>query len=124
MKKLFSIFVGLSLLLISGIALADEVAQPDFTVSVLSLLEAVKGKASIVVILVAVFQLLKTAPVVGILGKVSGKYMQVIIAVTTVGGFIVDSMARGTSLVTAAVEGLFTSGGAMLLYSAIKSIKS
>lgn len=123
MKKVMSVLFGLSLMF-PLIALANEATQPDFAMTIMSLMDAIQGKASIAVILVAVFQLLRTAPVVGILSKVSGRYLQVVIAASTALGFVAQAWATSGNLGAAAVEGLFTAGGAMLIYTAIRSIKS
>lgn len=123
MNKLKSVLFGL-FLMFPLIAFAAEVVEPDFTASIMQLLGAIQGKASVAVILVAVFQLLRTAPVVGILGKFSGKYLQAIIAGVTALGYVAQAWATSGNLGAAAVEGLFTAGGAMLIYQAIRSIKS
>lgn len=102
---------------------ADGAAAPDLTAVILSLLNAIKDKAPVAVILVCVFQLLRTAPVLGILGKLSGKYLQLAIAIITALGYVAEAWARGMSLGAAAIEGLFTAGGAMLIYTAIRSIE-
>lgn len=124
MKKYLSYlavpFVGLYALT----AFASGEVQPDLTLTLLSLLEAIKGNGGVAVILVAVFQLLRTAPVLGILGKFSGKYLQLIIAAATALGYVAKAAAEGKSWGMAAVEGLFTAGGAMLIYTAIREIKS
>jgi len=122
MKKLMFMFVGMTFLF-PFMAFAADAVQPDFTGSILALLDTIKGKAPIALILVAVFQLLRTAPVVGILGKFSGTYLQVIIAASTALGFVAQAWAASGNIVTAAIEGLFTAGGAMLIYTAIRDIK-
>lgn len=115
-------FLALAILVVPFVAFAADAAQPDLTATILSLLDAVKGKAPVAVILVCVFQLLRTAPVVGILGKLSGRYLQLAIAVITALGYVADAWVKSGNLFSAAVEGLFTAGGAMLIYTAFRSI--
>jgi hypothetical protein len=123
MKNL-SIFICLFVFLFAGVVFADGAMEaPDFTSSLLQVLDLVKEKAAIIPLLVAVFQLLKTAPVTSIIGKLSGKYQQLIVAIVTTGGYVVHALASGQSTFSAVVEGLLTSGGAMLMYDAFRSIK-
>jgi hypothetical protein len=69
-----------------------------------------------------VFQILRTHEVFGILGKLglSGKGMQVAVAIITAIGFCADAYARGGNIMQALIEGLFVSGGAMLIFDALK----
>jgi len=118
------LFTALASMLFLTSAFAADSAAPDFSLTIIALMEAIKNHGSVAVILVAVFQLLRTAPVVGVLGSVTGKYLQVIIAVSTALGYIAVAAAQGKSWGVAAIDGLFTAGGAMLIYDAIRSIKS
>lgn len=115
---------ALPLLVLFFPLLAFAADAPDFAGSILAIWTAIQSHAGTALILVPVFQFLRTNEVVGILSKISGKYLQVVIAVLTVLGFVVDAWAKGQGLGAAAIAGLFTSGGAMLIFEAIKSIKS
>ena len=43
---------------------------------------------------------------------------------TEAGGFIVDAWSKGGSFLSAIVAGLFTAGGSMVIYDAIRNMKS
>lgn len=105
-------------------ALADS--APAITDSLLSLFSAVQSHATAAVVLMFVFQVLRTNEVIGILGKIGlqGKSLQVVIAVITALGYVFNAYAKGENLLQAAVEGLFTSGGAMLIFDSLKGIQA
>ena len=112
--------------LVSIPALADGAQPPALTDSILALFNAIKDHAAAAVILYAVFQVLKTNETIGILGKLGlqGKGMQIAVAVITALGYVFNAYIKEGSTANwfqAAVEGLFTSGGAMLIYSAISA---
>lgn len=102
--------------------LAYAADAPALSDSIMALFLAVKDKASTALILVAVFQVLKTNEALGVLGKIglSGNTLRIVIALITVGGYVVEAYSRSGNLGAAAIEGLFTSGGAMLLFQAFK----
>lgn len=104
------------------IALAAE-PVPSLSQSLMALLGAIKDHAVAAVVIMHVFQILRSNEAIGILGKLglSGKTLQVAIAVLTALGYVAEAYARGGNLVSAAIEGLFTSGGAMLIYDAVKN---
>lgn len=104
------------------LAFAADAPVPDFTASLLAIWNGIQTHAPVAVILVPVFQLLRTNQLVGILGKVSGKYLPVVIAVFVSAGYVLDAHLKGEPIFTALVTGLFTAGGAMKIYDAIRSI--
>lgn len=116
----FVIFYGAS-------AMADgasvTVTAPAIGDALSNLFAAIKDHGSVAVLIMAVVQVLKTNEVIGILGKVSSKFLPVIIAVLTTVGYIVGAVIAGKSWFQGAIEGLVTSGGAMLIYEAIRQIK-
>lgn len=130
-NKLKSFFTFKSLIiplilmaLIPVAAFADApVAPVDFAAVVMALWQAIQNHASTALLLVPVFQLLRTSEVAPLLGWFSGKYLQVVIAIITAIGFVINAWATGQALGQAAITGLFTSGGAMLIYDAIRSIQ-
>lgn len=99
-------------------AMADGTAPPAITDSLLALFNAIQTHATAAVVLMFVFQVLRTNEFVGILGKIGlkGKGLQMVIAVVTALGYIFNAYAKGENLLQAAMEGLFTSGGAMLIF--------
>ncbi len=105
-------------------AFADGTAPPAITDSLLALFNAIQGHATAAVVLMFVFQVLRTNEVIGILGKIglAGKSLQVVVAIITALGYVFNAYATGGNLLQAAVEGLFTSGGAMLVYDAMAGI--
>lgn len=110
-------FVGLFML-------ANAADEPvDLASAVLALFGAIKEKAVFAVVLMHVFKVLRTNESIGILGKIglSGTGMRVAVAVLTVGGYVLNSYLINGNLGQAAIEGLFTSGGAMLLYDAFRA---
>jgi hypothetical protein len=124
MKKSSLFFFGLFSCLFVGFSAlgADAGVVPSFAESVGALIGSITSKAPFAVVLVAVFQFLRTNEMIGILGKLAGKYLQVAIAALTALGFVAAAWARGESLGAAAIEGLFSAGGAMLIYDAIRNI--
>ena len=123
--KLTSMFVFLiGMFMVAGYAFADTVAvaAPDLTASLLALWSAIQNHSATALILVPVFQILKSNQVVGLLSHLSGKGFQIAVALITSLGFVVNAWASGQSLGQAAVTGLFTAGGAMLMYDAIRGI--
>lgn len=95
---------------------------PDLGASLLALWQAIQNHAGTALILVPVFQILKSNPVMGLLGGLGGKGMQIAVALITTGGFVINAWATGQSLGMAAVTGLFTAGGCMLIYDAFAGI--
>jgi hypothetical protein len=106
-----------------AVAHADGVSPPDLVGSLTGLFNAIKDHAAAAVIIYAAFQVLKTNEVIGILGKLGlqGKGMQITVAALTAAGYVLDAYLKDGNLFQAAIEGLFTSGGAMLVYSAISA---
>lgn len=124
--KFFATF-GLPLFLVMLFplyALAADPAAPSLVPAIMALWAAIQAHAQTSVTLVPIFQILRSSEVIGILSKFSGRYLQAVIACLTAGGFIVDAWAKGGSLAEALVTGLLTSGGAMLIFDAFRSIKS
>lgn len=131
MKKYFSLksLLTFALAIVAFVVLTSYQAfaagadsAPDLTASLLALWQGVQNHASTALILVPVFQILRTHEVLGLLGHLSSKGMQIAVALITTGGFVVDALAKGQPLLQAAVTGLITSGGAMMIYDAIKGI--
>lgn len=122
MRNLYVVLIGMFTFV--GLSLADSGTAPDLTATLLSLWQAIQTHAGTALILVPIFQILRTHEVLGILGKIGlqGKGLSIAIAVITTLGFIADALATGKSIGVAAVAGLFTSGGAMLIYNAIRGI--
>lgn len=117
-------FAFLMILAIAGqgmLAMAEE-PLPTLGASLMALFTAIQGKAVTAVILVHVFQILRSNEAIGVLGKLGlkGNGMRVAVAVLTTLGFVASAWATGMPLGQAAIEGLFTSGGAMLLFQAFK----
>lgn len=113
------VFTGLSHMI--PVALAAD--APSLTDALLALIGDIKDKAVVAVVLVHVFQILRTHEVFGVLGKIGlqGKGLQIAIAVITALGFCVDAYAKNGNILQALIEGLFTSGGAMLIFDASKA---
>lgn len=117
----------LSLLLVFALAgqliLAHAEDLPGLGASVMALFQAIQGKAVTAVILMHVFQILRTNEAIGVLGKIglSGKSLQLAIAVLTTLGYVANAWATSGNLGAAAIEGLFTAGGAMLIFDALKA---
>lgn len=105
-------------------AFADSV--PSISDSLIALFGAIQGHATSAVVLALVFQVLRTNEVIGILGKIGlhGKPLQVTIAVVTALGYVFNAYAKGENLLQAAIEGLFTAGGAMLIYDAVAGVNA
>lgn len=103
--------------------LAHAADAPALSETLLALLGDIKDKAVAAVVIMHVFQILRTHEVFGLLGKIGlqGKSLQVAIAVITAFGFVADAYAKGGNIVQALVEGLFTSGGAMAIYDAVNA---
>lgn len=119
---LFCVFAAL----IGVSAFADTVppVPVDWVALLTQLYNAVTGHAGTAVVVMAIIQILKTAPVIGFLSKIEGVYLQLSVAILTTVGFIVDAVIKGQSWGAAAVTGLFTAGGAMLIYDGIVAIKA
>lgn len=90
--------------------------------AVMALFGAIKDKAVTAVVVMHVFQILRSNESIGLLGKlgVKGNGMRVAVALLTTLGYVAEAWARSGNLGQAAIEGLFTSGGAMLLFDAFK----
>jgi len=111
--------------LFAGLAIAaDAGAAPDLTSTILALWQAIQSHSGTALILVPVFQILRTNEMLGILSKLTGRGMQIAVAVITTGGFVVDALAKGQSIGQAAIAGLITAGGAMLIFDAIRLMKN
>lgn len=123
-KKFLSLLLPLSLIALFPLFAFADGGAPDLTSTILALWQGIQNHSGTAVILMAVFQLLRTNESVGILSKISGRYLQVVIAILTTLGFIANAWAQGQPLGQAAITGLFTSGGAMLVYQAIASINA
>lgn len=104
------------------LARAEDVPM-DLGTAVMMLFTAIKDKAVTAVIVMHVFQILRTNQALGVLGKLglSGKGMRIAVALLTTLGYVADAWARSGNIGQAAIEGLFTSGGAMLLFDAFKA---
>ena len=89
--------------------------------AVMALFGAIQGKAVTAVIVMHVFMILRTNEAIGFLGKLglTGNGMRIAVAVLTTLGYVAEAWARSGNLGQAAIEGLFTSGGAMLLFDAL-----
>lgn len=113
--------------LLARAAFADGVAvtvtAPAFGDALANLFGAIKDHGSVAVLIMAVVQILKTNEVVGLLGKISPKFLPLIIGVVTTIGYVVAAVIAGKSWFQGAIEGLVTSGGAMLIYESIRKIK-
>lgn len=101
---------------------ADE--SPALVPAIMALWAAIQTKASTSMVLVPAFQILRSKEIYGILEKVSGNYLRVVIALVTSGGYVVEAWAKGGSLIEALIVGLFTAGGAMLIYNAFRDMKA
>lgn len=124
MKKSTLLFASFATFLYLSVAFAaDNAPAPELSAVLLALWGAIQNHASTAMILVPVFQFFRTGEIVGVLGKFSGKWLQAIIAFFTAGGFVLDAYVKGQPLLQALVTGLVTSGGAMLIYDAIRDIK-
>ena len=110
-------------MLLSLVALAADETAPDFGMSIMALFAAFKDKASLAVILMAVFQVLKTVPVTNLIGKLGASYQRLILAIISVGASIIASYQVKQNWISAVVEGLVVAGGAMLIYDAIREMK-
>jgi hypothetical protein len=99
---------------------ADE--APPLGSSIMALFTAIKDKAVVAVIVMHVFQILRTNEAIGFLGKLglSGNGMRVAVAVITALGFVANAWATGMPVLQALIEGLFVSGGAMVIFDALK----
>jgi hypothetical protein len=120
--KMFVLFSLLLLFVINAVAYAADAVAPGLGESVGALIASITTKAPFAVVLVAVFQILRTNEVLPILGKLTGRYMQVAIAILTSAGYIVSAVVSGKAWGPAAIEGLFTAGGAMVIYDAFRNI--
>jgi len=103
--------------------LAMAAEDQSLVSSLLALFDAIKGKAVAAVVIMHVFQILRTHEVLGVLGKIGlqGKGLQIAIAVITALGFVAEAYGRGANLFQAFIEGMFTAGGAMLVFDALKA---
>lgn len=128
-KKLFPLAIMLPFAILAFFALvgqfmlahaADEI--PPLGASIMALFTAIKDKAVVAVIVMHVFQILRTNEAVGFLGKLglSGNGMRLAVAVITALGYVANAWATGMPVLQALIEGLFISGGAMLIFDALK----
>lgn len=128
-KKLSALFSNryfLPLLLIALFPIYAMAADGDVALvpAIMALWAAIQTKASTSMVLVPVFQILRSKEIYGVLEKVSGNYLRVVIAFITTGGYVAEAWAKGGSLVEAIIVGLLTAGGAMLIYNAFREIKA
>lgn len=125
MKNLSVVLFGVFSFLYLSVAFAADGVVPDLLSSIMLLWKAIQENAGVAIILVPVFQILRTNEFLGVLGKLglSGNAIRISIAVITALGYIVDAAAKGENLGKALITGLFTSGGAMLIYDAIRAIR-
>jgi len=105
-------------------ALAADGADVALVPAIMALWAAIQTKASTSMVLVPVFQILRSKEIYGILEKISGNYLRAVIAIVTCGGYVAEAWSKGGSIVEAIISGLFTSGGAMIVYTAFRDIKT
>jgi len=105
-------------------ALAADPTNPDVIPAIMALWAAIQAKASTSMILVPVFQILRSNQLMPILAKFTGKWMRVAVAAITAGGYVAEAWAKGGSLGNALVTGLLVGGGAMLIYDAFRDMKA
>lgn len=120
----FLLVIAMSLLGFFMLAHADGgVAAPDLPTALTSLFGAITGHATAAVVIMYVFQVLTNHDVLGVLGKLGlqGKTLQIVIAVLTALGYVASAFVQKGDLVQALIEGLFTAGGAMLIYDSAKN---
>lgn len=112
-----------ALTFLGHLMLAHAADAPTLTDSLLQIFADIKDKAVAAVVIMHIVNILRTHEVIGLLGKVGlqGKGLQLAIAILTAIGFVVDAYAKGGNLVQALIEGLFTAGGANLIYNATKA---
>lgn len=128
MKKSFLVsllFVFAIGFLYGVVSYAADGAAPDLATALPGLLGAIKDKAGAAVILFFAVEVLKSAPLVGVLGKINQKALLVIVPVLGVLGSVADQVAhQNSSWLMALVNGLVVSGGAMTIYEALKNSAS
>lgn len=135
MKKLLSHFNVILFSLVAVIAAfagfsafadtAPVVSPPiDWVGLLTNLYSAFANHAGTAVVIVAIVQVLKTAPVIGFLSNVEGKYVQLTVALVTTLGYIASAVVTGSSWTQAALTGLLTAGGAMLIYDGYAAINA
>ena len=105
-------------------ALAADAPEVALVPAIMALWAAIQAKASTSMVLVPVFQILRSKEIYGVLQKVSGNYLRVVIAAITSGSYVAEAWAKGGSLIEALISGLFTAGGAMLIYTAFRDMKA
>ena len=88
----------------------------------MALFSAIQGKANAAVLVMCAIQILRTNEALGILGKIGlqGNAMRIAVAVLTTLGYVANAWVTSGNLGAAAIEGLFTAGGAMLIFQAFK----
>lgn len=114
----------LAIALVGQFILAYAADEPvGLGAAVMALFGAIQSKAVTAVIIMHVFQILRTNEAIGILGKLglSGRGLQIAVAILTTLGYIANAWATSGNLGAAAIEGLFTAGGAMLIFDAFKA---
>jgi hypothetical protein len=105
-------------------AFAADGAEVALIPAIMALWAAIQTKASTSIVLVPVFQILRSKEIYGILEKVSGNYLRAVIAIVTAGSYVAEAWSKGGSLIEALISGLFTAGGAMIIYTAFRDIKA
>lgn len=118
---MFPLAILFALSFVVGIARAED--PPALGAALLSLFTVIKDKAAAAIIVMHAFQILRTNEVIGILGKLGlqGKGLRVAIALITALGYVANAYATSGNLGAAVIEGLFTAGGAMLIFDAFKA---
>lgn len=123
MKKYLSLFSVSALFFSLAAYAADAVPAPSFGDAIVALLSAYKTHAGVAAIIVAVVQLLKSDVVGGLLLKINQKWVPILLlAITGIGG-TAQAVLTGKNWWQGAVDGFITSGIAMSIYEAAKSIR-
>ncbi len=128
-KKLSGLLSGrylVPLLLIALFPIYAMAADGEIAIvpAIMALWAAIQAKASTSMVLVPVFQILRSKEIYGILEKVTGNYLRLVIAFVTAGSYVVEAWSKGGSLIEALISGLLTAGGAMIIYTAFRDIKA
>jgi len=127
----FLVLSILALCLFSLAAHAQDAGTIDTGSYILSIIELVKniksgavaGIAIASAVISALLQLLKVKAVQPLLGKVRPAVLHLINVVLTQVLAIIVAKISGLSYLDAAIAGLITSGGAILIYAAVVSLK-
>jgi hypothetical protein len=122
MKKVsyFALLPILAVIAFPLVVLAQETA-PDLGDSVVGLIDAIRVGGFSVIVAAAV-QLLKTDFLGGFVNKVHPRLLPFVVTLATIGLSVATAMATGRDLMSAAIEALFISGGAIALYEHGKAL--